>query len=308
MDTLTPQKNLPLLFLGGLVLLTIATAFIPAKWFGIEPKSVTRARVDFSSISPSDVAEDTNNDKAISWKELIESTLGPTERSELEGKEADPKVIAELNDPNNLTASFSKNLYVASTYLSQDPNVTEEDKQDVINQLIQQEAAKITPTTYGFKDLNIASAESKASVTLYGNTVAKLLENLITEQSIAATAGAIETFLTTRDGKDLAAIETERVKVDAALKKLLAVSTPLSGAAYQAVAVNRVAAYRDTLYNLAQAGDDPIRATLFIEKYPDVLVSTLRIHNELSAYFESQNVTFLGKDPGYVFTIGYTLK
>lgn len=46
MDTLTPQKNLPLLFLGGLVLLTIATAFIPAKWFGIEPKSITRARLD----------------------------------------------------------------------------------------------------------------------------------------------------------------------------------------------------------------------------------------------------------------------
>ncbi len=308
MDTLTPQKNLPLLFLGGLVLLTIATAFIPAKWFGIEPKSITRARLDFSSITPSDVAEDANNDNAISWKELVESTLGPTERSEFEGQEADPKVIAELNDPNNLTASFSKNLYLASTYLSQDPNVTEETKQGVIDQLIQQEAAKVTQTKYGFKDLNIADAESKASIKLYGNAVASLLENLITEQSIGETAGAIETFLATRDGKDLAPIEKERIKVDTVLKKLLALSTPLSAATYQGLTVNRVAAYRDMLYNISQAANDPIRATLFIEKYPDTLVSTLRIHNELSAYFESQNVTFLGKEAGYVFTVGYTLK
>jgi len=308
MDTLTPQKNLPLLFLGGLVLLTIATAFIPAKWFGIEPKAVTRARLDFSSISPSDVANDTNNDNAISWKELIESTLGPTERSEFEGKEADPKVIAELNDPNNLTASFSKNLYVASTYLSQDPNVTEETKQDVISQLIQQEAAKITPTTYGFKDLNIASAESKASIKLYGNTLAGLLENLITEQSIIDGAGAIEAFLSSQNEKDLTPLEKERSKVDATLKKLLALSAPISASTYHALAVNRVATYRDTLDNLSQAGDDPIRATLFIDKYPEVLVSTLRIHNELSTYFDTQNITFLGTEPGYVFTVGYTLK
>jgi hypothetical protein len=72
--------------------------------------------------------------------------------------------------------------------------------------------------------------------------------------------------------------------------------------------INRVSAYVDTLVNLAMVQEDPVRATLFIDRYIESIATAVGSYKELSNYFLLQNIVFSQNEPGYVFTVGYTFK
>jgi hypothetical protein len=223
-------------------------------------------------------------------------------------EQIDPQVVANLNDPNNLTASFSKNLYTASAYLSKNQVNDPAAQQDVVNQLIAQEASKITTKQYSLSDINVTKTENKEAIKSYGNSVVSILGDMITEKKIQEDAESIARFTNTKDENDLLPLQKDFQAVDAKLTKLLALPIPPSAATYHILALNRVAAYRDTLYNLSVAANDPMRAMLFIQKYPEITLATLRTFSILTPYFDIQNITFSSREPGYVFTVGYTLK
>lgn len=296
------KNNSYLLLLVTLFGLLALSAVIPASWFGIKPISTTRPKIDLSS-----VVRDADGNKSISWKELINSTLPETGTGETAG-EIDPETIEELNDPNNLTASFSKNLYVTSASLATGPINNPEQEQAVITQLIAEERAKIKPTTYTFADLHIDSSEDKTTMQAYGNTVATALDGIITEKKVVADGNAFQAYLDSKDKNELTLLKADYARVNATLGKLETMSIPLSAAAYHALLLTRVAAYRDLLGSLASADTDPIRAAIMVEHYPETIVMIARVYDTLSTYFSTQNIVFTSKQSGYVFTIGYTLK
>lgn len=308
MDTPHEKPFGPILAIGALVLLTLIASIVPASWFGIRPLKHTYGKIDLSDISLSEITEDADKDGSISWKEVITENLSPSEIAEAESKKPDPVAIAALNDPNNLTSSFSKNLYTVSTYLSKNQLNDPAAEQEVLNQLIAEEAAKIIPTMYTNKDVRVAKTEDKISVRAYGNSVASILEDMITEARIVEDFSSVASFVDTKDESDLVPLVKDYERVDAKLKKLLALSVPLSAASFHVIALNRVATYRDLLYNLSKAESDPIRATLFIQKYPETVISTLLVFKDVSPYFNLKNIVFTSKEPGYPFTVGYTLK
>ncbi|MCX6756544.1 MAG: hypothetical protein NTW35_00075, partial [Candidatus Nomurabacteria bacterium] len=244
------------------------------------------------------------------WKDLTEQAFKdrPEILAETKATPVNQKDLDALNDPNNLTASFSKNLYVASNYLNQNGGGDSVAQQDILDQLMAQEAVKIIPTKYIFKDINVAKAESRDSIKDYGNNLALILKDMITSYSMKTDLSGVADFLKSENIKSLDPVTNDYKKIDAKLKNLLAISVPLSASTYHIITVNQVAAYRDNLYNLSQIVADPLRARISFEKYAEISISTLNLYKDLSKYFDMKNIVFSSKEAGYVFTAGYTIK
>lgn len=301
------------LVLGTLLVLTIGVSLLPASWFGVRSVTQRYKPLDLSIPNAIDqVAQDTNRDGTVSWKEFVAGSLdipaSEVGQDTAKDLQADPRSIAALNDPNNLTSSFSKNLYIASTVLQQNGVTDQKSEQETINQLVKEEATKVQPTTYTIANIKIGKDDSKAAVKAYGNAVASILNGFITEQSIVDDITALGNFTNSNDEADLASIFKSKSRVSLTLQKLLDLSVPPSAVVVHVQALNNIGTFSQTLNNLSKAFDDPMRATLAIKRYPDDAVTALHTFPQLAAFFKEKGVTFSEKDTGYVFVVGYTGK
>ncbi len=305
------QTYRSLVVLGVVVLLILLSAITPARWLGVEVKKKPYTKLDLTVMtSPSEIAEDSNSDGKIGWNEIVESTLknSTTSLSQINQKPVDQKIIDELNDPNNLTSSFSKNVFLATAYLKEKGITDEATKQEAVNYLIEQEASKITFTSYTLKDIKVAKSESKDSIKAYGNTIAPIIIDLISSKIITYDIKSIHSFVSTKNEKDLLPITSNKKRVEGLINKLLAVDVPPSAVSYHILMLNRLASYGDVLDNLSKSNSDPVRGTLVIDKYQDTILLIMRIPNQLFDYFSMQNIVFTPNDSGYIFTSGFNYK
>lgn len=308
MEAKTNQTYRSLVVLGIVILLILLSAITPAKWLGVEVKKKPYNKLDLTVMtSPSEFADDTNNDGKIGWNEIVESTLknSTTSLSQINQKPVDQKVIEELNDPNNLTSSFSKNVFLATAYLKEKGITDEATKQEAVNYLIAQEASKIIVTNYTLKDIKVSKSESKDSIKTYGNTIAPIIKDLISSKIITDDITSLSTFVSTKEEKDLLPILNNKKRVGGLIQKLLIVEVPNSAISYHLLTLNRLASYSDLLDNLSKSGSDPVRGTLMVDKYQNVILLVIRIPNQFYNYFNMQNIVFNIKDYGYIFTYGF---
>ncbi len=304
---LTPQvkSNTPLLLLGIILILAIGTSILPASWFGIEQQVRRYEPLNLGTLAqPENLATDTNNDGTISWGELIASSLYLSQEKANTTFEVDQKWITILNDPNNITASYTKNAYIASTALGQGGIVDEASKQDVMKQLFTEEIKMAEAKIYTFLDVNLVS-DSKTTLKNYGNNVASILKNIITKDTVAQGLFGISGYLQTTDEKYLIPVTSNAKKVNTTLQKLLALQVPKSALPYHVTILNRVSEYANVLSNLSTANTDAMRATIALKKYQEVTASVIRIYPLLSDYFSLKNVTFTSTESGYIYTVGY---
>lgn len=302
------QTYRSLVVLGVVVVLILLSAVTPAKWLGVEVKKKPYTKLDLTVMtSPSEFAEDINSDGKIGWNEIVESTLknSTTSLSQINQRPVDQKIIDELNDPNNLTSSFSKNVFLATAYLRERGITDEATKQEAVNYLIAQEASKITFTSYSLNDIKVAKSESKDSVKVYGNNIAPIIKNLISTKIITDDLTGLSSFITTGDEKELLPLINNRKRVDGLIQKLLIIEVPSSAISYHLLTLNRLASYSDLLDNLSRSSSDPVRGTLMIDKYQDIILLVIRIPNQFYDYFNMQNIVFTSKDSGYLFTSGF---
>jgi hypothetical protein len=311
-DHSLPPKLIPLLLVVGLILFVILGNFIPRSWFGVKQAPSSHVRLDLdklnslASFNPG--TQGIQDDGTVNWNQFISSTYKGDTNAQVTSAHLDPQAVQALNDPTNLTGSFSKNLYVATAYLDQKGLTDENSKQQAVNTLLSQEQTKLVSIKYSLQDLNIAANETKATQKTYGNAIAKILQSLITKEIITTDIGSINTFAQTRSKSDLLSLSKNKVRVDGIIQKLLALSTPPSASTYQLLTVTRVAAYRDLLDNLSKADTDPVRSLLAFQSYPNVTVLALRLQGKFTNYFNTQNIVFSAQESGYLFTAGYTTK
>jgi hypothetical protein len=297
---------------GALFLsLLLLTAFIPARWVGLEPKVSGYTPIDFSSIKPAEEVlkeSDRDNNGTVTWRELFEANLPERETLQLEATTPDPKIQKALDDPNNLTASFSKNLIVSSAYLKNN-NITDPDAQKaVIDGITQEEINKTASKTYTLNEIKIAKSEDLQSIRAYGNQMATILKNIITVKDLETNLPGVMDYINTENEKSVDPIKKTATYMENVVGKLLLVEVPPSAALYHISVLNQAVMYKDVVSNISKIIDDPVRASISVEKYPETTLDTLRVFITLKNYFSVQKITFTSSEAGYVFITGYTLK
>jgi hypothetical protein len=302
----SPQKK-AFLALALVLALTAAVGFMPASWLGINPAKKKLAKIDLSNLtSVSDLAKDTNGDGVTDWNEIIAQTYDGAGLAE--AVQPDPSAVAQLSDPNNLTGSLSKNFYLASAYIKQSGVDSQGSEQDIVNNLIKNEASKIVLTAYTFQDLETDSKETTTSVKTYGNALGKLMTIALEARLGLDDVSYLKNYV---DTKSKASFETLVDKRDAAnniVSGMLTLKVPLSASAYHLVTLNRVAAYRDTMDNILKMETDPVRSAIAFDMYLQVTTDMLETARLFSNYFLAKDITFSAKDSGYVFDPSYTIK
>jgi hypothetical protein len=311
MDKESTLQSRTLGALGLFILLLILSAAIPSSWFTKKTPSKHSPINLRAIIEASKSAHDTNHDGAVTWQELIEQSFDDATSSIAQLKKdfpPDPKVLEELNDPNNLTSSLTKKLFVASSLMEGKESTDEAAKNRLLSRMIQEEATKIAQTKYAVEDITLTKGDSKGDLKTYGNAVAPIIKNLINTTIITNDLAAINSFTQTRNPSDLAEIKKNNDRVGPLITKLLATPVPPSLALQHLVIINRLASYKDILNALAGAGSDPLRASLVMGNYTDAVVSVGTVPAQLKNLFDSKNVVFSSNEPGYIFTSGYTYK
>lgn len=283
---------------------------MPASWFGAATKKIAHGKpLALVDVPTTDyVASDSDGDGVVTWNDTIKSTIHASDATiqELKKIPIDTKTVKELNDPNNLTSSFSKNLYLASASFEKQGITDPDQQQSAINKLIQNEANKIAVTKFSYKDIIVANTESKDTFKAYGNAIAPILENTITRKSAADDLSAMKEYSETKNASALSTLSINKKSIDASLIKLLAIPVPPSLVSYHILLLERLAAYRDVLDNLSTAATDPIRAVIMIDSFPSKLQLVFNLYPKFSSFFDTNNIVFTSKDAGYVFTKGYT--
>ncbi len=302
----SPEKK-AFIALALVLVLTVAVGFMPAQWLGINPAKRKLARIDLSNIeSISDIAKDTNGDGVTDWDEIIAQTYDGTNG---EAKVTpDTSAVAQLNDPNNLTGSLSKNFYLAATYIKQSGSENMGAERDIVSNLMKNEASKIVLTAYGFQDLETDSKETSASVKAYGNAMGKLVQLALEARLGLDDVSYLKNFVDTKNKASFEALVDKRDAANNIVSGMLTLKVPLSASAYHLLTLNRVAAYRDTMDNILKMETDPVRSAIAFDMYLNVTTSMLDSAKLFSNYFLGKNITFSSRESGYVFDPGYTIK
>ncbi len=307
-STLTSRSVAVVIIVVTLVALSV---LMPSSWLGgSSPKKSKKVTIDVSGIkSKKAAAEDLNNDGQITWKEVVEETLPMSEQTKenLKDEKVDSKLIDELNDPNNLTASFSRNLYLSASYLEKNGMTDESSQKAVAEKLMLEESSKIRPTIYTYSDIKVAKNESKESIQAYGNTMATILDSIITKKIITDEISSLEKFAETKDTSLITPFKTNKKRLDGIVNRLITMEVPPSSVIYHTLALNRIAAHRDLIANISLLESDPLRSSLAVTNYIETSRGVIALFEKFSTYFNVQNITFSQKNPGYVFVIGYTL-
>lgn len=298
--------------LGVIVMLLIligVTIVTPSSWLGGTKNlglfSVNRQAPKVVR-KPTLTIKDANSDGQISWSEVVSSSLidSTSTLNTIKDNPIDQKAIAELNDPNNLTGEFSKNLFLATTQLRESGVTDEIAKQKTIAYLMEQEASKIKPTTYTLNDLQIDTVESKSSIKAYGNAIAPLVKNIIVKDTIVSDLTSLTAYAQSLNVADLSPIVKNKSRIDDLIKKLLAVRVPISATSYHLLMLNRLAYYDDTLAAFSNIDSDPVRATILFNSYQTTMLLLAKIPSRLTEYFNIQNIVFGQNEAGYIFTGG----
>lgn len=298
---MTTKKALSVMLV--LMFLLGSTFVIPARYLGIQKKKtsplILRSQDELVALKG-----DSNRNNVPDWKDLVDNSISTTTKVELAKTPVSEEDKKRLNDPNNLTASFSKNAYTASAYANKNGTLTKQQQDELASSLLAGEQAKIVHKTYEVKDLNIAKTETDSSRKSYGNTLGIIVQAALKNKSSSDDLAIIKAYSVNKDETVLSALIIKRDIIGVAIEKLLATPVPYSAVPYHLMLINKLSEYKDILDNMSQVKNDPLRASIALNSYVDVVKSLFTSITALQSYFILENITFTKKEPGYLLTGG----
>jgi len=307
MDDSRQMTTKKALLVVGVVVFLIATTFVvPAKYVGLTKSNrqpiILRNQDELRALSG-----DKDNNNIADWRDIALAGIGTTTQAEVKKVPVDPVIKKRLDDPNNLTASFSKNLYMASAYTqSKGEQLSPQQQEDLVSSMMQKEKTKIVTKTYVIADLRVNKEETDATKKVYGNALGNLLKKAENYKLAADDLKIMQAYSTSKNASLLEAFVVKRNNIDTLITSMLSLSVPYSAVPYHILALNRVSAYKTTIDNLSKAESDPIRSAVAVDSYYDVTQSMLNALSAMREYFMLSKITFTSNEPGYLFTSGYT--
>ncbi len=247
------------------------------------------------------LSSDRDGNDVEDWRDLVLGSLSTTTEAAFARAEPNKEAEARLADKNNVTASFSKNIFTVAAYASNNPNLSEDEKTNLVADAVRTEAPKTQPKVYTTSDLRIAASNSFDAKILYGNTMALLLEKANKGGLGSNDLLLLQTYTEKGDPELLAPLASKKVKVDQILEEMLTVSVPSSALVFHLRLINSVSAFSATLDGFARADSDPLRSLAFLNTYQETITKLYSSMNDLQDYFTLENVPFQSSDPGYIF-------
>lgn len=251
---------------------------------------------------------DSNRNNSPDWQDLL---LSGASTSTLEGAKkikVTDEDRARLLDPNNLTASFSKNLYTASLYAKKNGNLTEAEQSALVKSLIEQEAKKVLVKTYAVSDLSVSSIDTEEIKKNYGNKLGEIFLQSRKDKIGSGDIAIIQAYNINKDPGPLATLRIKKNKLDSLVRSLLQISVPPSAVVYHLRLINALSQYKTTVDSLSQIDTDPIKASLAFREYGTLNATLLSSLKSIQLYFNVENVTFTKNEPGFLITSVYTSK
>lgn len=295
-----------LMVVGFLILLIGLTLIIPSKWLG--PQSTTK-RTSLILRSPeefSTLSADRNSNNNPDWRDLLIETVGEPLQGEVNKQTVTEADKARLADPNNLTVSFSKNIYTASAYAKKNGALSKDQQESLVASMLEAEAKKITVTKYETFNLIIAKEDTPETKKAYGNALGKLFKKAEGYKVGVNDLSIIQAFSTNKDPVPLASFVIKKNNINIILEELLTMPVPYSASSYHLFLINRLSEYKTLLENLSKADTDPVRATISFNNYISVVTALTSSFTLIQNYFALENITFTNNEPGYVITSRYT--
>ncbi len=296
-----------LLVLGFLITLIGISLVIPAKWLGVNPARNRNAPLILKSYDELAVLQkDTDRNNNPDWKDLLlETTSASTTRmaSEYTVTEADKLRLA---DPNNITASFSKNLYTVSSYAKKKGDLTQAEQQNLVTELMNKESEKLVATRYTVYDIKAAPSETLASKKAYGNELGKVFKKATGFKLDIVDLDKIQAYSTSKDPSTLASLTIKKNDAKVIITELLKLSVPRSAVAYHLLIVNRLSQYVAILEGITSAETDPMRSAIAFNGYIPAIRALFGSLENMKLYFKLEEITFINSEPGYVLNSGYT--
>lgn len=304
-ETMTTKKAL--VVVGSILMLLILSFIIPAKSVGITQKKAPLVLDSFEGMQR--LSADKDNNKIPDWKDLAIKSLSTTTLEEVKKTPVDAAAKKRLADPNNLTAAFSKNLYMASAYLKNSGGqLTEAEQANLVASVLEQEKTKIITKTYTIEDIKATKIETDESKRIYGNALGALMKKSENYKLAEGDLKTIKAYATSKNATLLEAFVVKRNNIDTLLTKLTAISVPYSAIPYHILALNKLAAYRTTVDSFAQADTDPVRTAIVVNGYLDVTQSMVNALGSMRNYFIISKITFTPSESGYLLTFADTKK
>lgn len=309
MEILKNEQLRSIILLVSIILLTVMVGFLPASWFGIKSPNIKYKKLDLSQpASIKDVATDVDNNGIVDWNEFISQTTGKTqlESSLFSKNNPDPKIVEALNDPNNITTSFSKNLYLTSSYIKQYGG-QESNRDEVVEKLLIDESSKIAFNPFQYKDIRVSATETISSRKKYGNDLGVIISIGIKSGLALNDLDTIQSYVKNQDSYSLSLLKEKASTASSIVISIQKEEVPPSAAAYHLSLLNNVAEYSNMMKNIATADTDPLRASISFKNYTDVTAKMLQSIAAMSQYFLSQDIDFSKNDSGFIFSPSYTI-
>lgn len=306
METEQKKVHEAFLILFFIVFIVGASLFIPASWFGIKTKEYKALNLQKPVIT--DLNADADNNNIPDWKDLALSTLSTSTKKDIGSQKIDVAIKQQLNDPNNITASFSKNMYITSSYIQKNGTVTEEEKKKIVAEVMKKEAAKIEVKVYAIKDIRIATKDDSTAKKKYGNELGALIDKATRYEIGGGDAEVLKKYLEKKDASLLIYFSTKKENLEHLLAQMLLVEVPYSATPYHLLALNRISEYKTILESLEKTDSDPVRSTISFNTYYPVIKGLFFALTNMRDYFNVENIIFKESDAGYVFTSGYTIQ
>jgi hypothetical protein len=280
---------------------------VPAKWFGADPLQERHQGLILRD--PNELAllsNDNDHNNNPDWKDLLNKTTSASTTEAAKKTVITEETKKRLADPNNLTASFSKNLYTASAYAQKNGTLSTAQQEELVSSIVQGESSKIIIKTYTLDDLTIAKKEDEATRRTYGNALGTIFKEAQKYKLDIVDVTNIQAYLTNKDPAPLASLVIKKNNAATIIEKLLILSVPYSASPYHLLLINRLSAYKTALEGLSTADADPIRATIAFKSYIPSFQLVASSIASMQIYFKVQNITFKSNESGYVLTTGYT--
>lgn len=293
------KKTMSVAFLmATLILLVVIIPFSSSKKETTqkEPPLVFRTRGELGILK-----EDKNGNQTEDWKDLILETMSSSTKSSAENMKVDPDVQKRLDDPNNLTSSFSKNIYTASSFFAKNQGAGAEEQAEIISEIVKKESSRVTIKEYLISDITLSAEDTTERRKTYGNAMALLLKKADTYELSSDDLTVLAQYTENKDPSVLTFFSIKEKHTKEILDGLLRVEVPPSASVFHLNLINAVSVFVTTLNAFSTTEEDPIKSLAFLNSYEETTKNLFIKIAEMQNYFTLEKIPFTTNEPGYVF-------